>query len=109
MCSKLLHNRRDSVTTILFLVIGDMTLLILTLLPEEIHLRSELSNHLLQVFHAWKLFADRSRQLSRHTISRNTDRLRDILQRIEAFPANSGTSPIIPLISLSISPALACL
>ena len=59
-CSNLLHNWRDSVTTIRYSVIGDATLLILTLLPQKIHLRSELRDHLLQIFHARKLFADRS-------------------------------------------------
>src|SRR5271170_4048184 len=80
LCSKLLHNWHDSVTTIRSCVICDSILLTLTLLPREIHLRSELCNHLLEIFHAWKLFAYRCRQLSRHTISRNTDGLRDILQ-----------------------------
>ncbi len=63
-------------------VIVDTTLLILTFLPQEIHLRSELSDHLLEIFNARQLFADRSGQLSRHSIGRNTDRLRDILERI---------------------------
>jgi hypothetical protein len=63
-------------------MLGNTTLLIVPLLSQEIHLGSELCNNLLEIFHARKLFADRCRQLSRHTIGRNTDRLRDILQCI---------------------------
>jgi hypothetical protein len=63
-------------------MLGNAELLILTLLPQKIHLRSELCNNLLEIFHARKLFADRSGQLSRYAIGRNTDGLRDILQRI---------------------------
>jgi hypothetical protein len=36
----------------------------------------------LEIFHARKLFADWRGQLSRQSIGRNTDRLRDILQGI---------------------------
>lgn len=82
MCNKLLHNCRDSVTTIRILAIVVTALLILLLLPKMIHLRTELRDHLLQIFHTRKLFANRRGQFSRHTISRDTDRLRNILQGI---------------------------
>jgi hypothetical protein len=59
LCNKLLHNCRDCVTTIRPSLIVDMTLFILPLLSQVIHLQKKFRDHLLQIFHAWKLFANR--------------------------------------------------
>jgi hypothetical protein len=68
LCSKLFLNCRDSVTTIRSSLIVDTALFILPLLSQVIHLRTELRDHLLQIFDTRKLFANRRGQFSRHAI-----------------------------------------